>query len=131
VRRTIATAAVAFLLMAAEASAREGCQTKRCEERVARKQCSQKTPRRCVDRAILTYRLNGWQSSWMRRVPGCESTWDPLATSPGGHMGLFQFAAGTWAGLRYRSHSPYFAKWAALGAALMLRGGRSNEWACR
>lgn len=67
----------------------------------------------------------------MRRVPHCESTWNPYARSPGGHMGLFQFAPGTWAGLRYARRSAYQAKWAALAAAQMVRLGRTSEWACR
>lgn len=129
-RRLLSTTVV-LAALTTPAKADTGCHSSQCAERVARKQCGQRRPRACVDRAILTYRLSGWQSAWMRRVPGCESGWNPWATSPGGHMGLYQFAAGTWAGLRYRRHSAYVAKWAALGAALMVREGRTGEWSCR
>lgn len=67
----------------------------------------------------------------MRRVPGCESGWRPQAVSPAGHLGLYQFNPGTWAGTPYGGHSAVRAKWAALAAAWMLRHGRAGEWACR
>lgn len=67
----------------------------------------------------------------MRRVPGCESTWNPLAVSAGGHLGLFQFAPGTWAGTPYGRRSALQAKWASLAAAWMIRQGRRAEWSCK
>lgn len=96
------------------------------------KTCSNDRPRACVSHAIrhnLRW-MQGWQRRWMYRVPGCESTWQPWVTSSGGHMGLFQFAPGTWAGLRYRGRSAYDAKWASLAAVLMVKQGRTSEWSC-
>lgn len=143
------TAAAIVGMHAHPADARERCQTKRCEERVARKQCSQKRPRACVERAILTYRLGGWQAAWMRRVPFCESGWNPLAYYPSKvadttaerrfaerndrSAGLYAFKPSTWRGTPYgrRGRSLWWAKWNALGAAWMVRQGRTGEWACR
>ena len=141
-------AAILMMVLAPRAAqAREGCQTRACHERVAAKQCSQARPRACVTRAIITYRLHGWQAAWMRRVPGCESGWDPLAyfsmqvaetaaeramaIAQDRSAGLYAFKPSTWAGLRYRDRSLFQAKWSALGAALMVRSGRTGEWACR
>ena len=79
----------------------------------------------------MTYRFSGWQAAWMRRIPGCESTWSPLAVSGGGHLGLYQFHPGTWQGTPYGGRNPLRAKWAALAAGWMVRQGRTNEWSCR
>lgn len=115
------------------ANADEGCQTTACHERVARKQCSQHQPRACVRRAVLTYRLKGWQKAWMYRIPGCESRWDPYARNAhSSASGLYQFLhPSTWATTPYASRNVFRAKWNALAAAYMVRAGRSREWACR
>lgn len=123
------------------------CRTRACNERVAAKACSNSRPRACVERAIITYRLGGEQAAWMRRVPHCESTWNPLAyfrrqvaetaierrwaESQGRSAGLYAFKPSTWRGLRYRAHSLWLAKWSSLGAALMVRSDRRDEWTCR
>jgi hypothetical protein len=125
------TATLAILTTPVVAEARDVCNTKRCNERVARKNCSQTRPKWCVERAILTYRLNAWQRAWMRRVPGCESGWNPYARNPSGSTGLFQFMPSTWATTPYGHRSIYSAKWQSLGAAFMLRAGRSGEWVCK
>lgn len=106
------------------------CRTASCVERVAGKRCSQRNPRACVKRAILAYHLSGWQSSWMYRVAGCESTWNPYAHNSSGASGLYQFLPSTWATTPYGRHSIWSAKWQALAAAWMLRQGRSREWEC-
>jgi hypothetical protein len=136
-------AAATTLALAAPTQAHHagGCLTRACDTRVALKKhqqrervlihrCTQRTPRWCVERAIHTYRLNGWQAAWMRRVPGCESRWNPYAYNPSGATGLYQFMPGTWVTTRYGRRSITSAKWQALAAAWMLRQGRSREWSC-
>lgn len=111
------------------------------------RRCSNAHPRWCVERAILRYRLRGDQAAWMRRIPGCESTWNALAFFPGQvarsaaqrraaiagdrSSGLFAFKPSTWRGLRYRHESLFEAKYSALAAALMVTLGRTGEWSCR
>lgn len=97
-----------------------------------RSQCSQRNPRACIERAILTYRLRGWQAAWMRRVARCESRMNPYARNPSGATGLFQFMPSTWRSTPYGRYSITSAKYQALAAAWMLaRAGRSREWVCR
>lgn len=108
-----------------------GCNTHACHERVARKACSQTNPRACVKRAILTYRLDGWQAQWMHRIPGCESGWSPYAHNPSGASGLYQFMPSTWWTTRYGRRSIWSAKWQALAAASMVRDHQQNQWECR
>lgn len=94
--------------------------------------CSQTRPRWCVERAIITYRLSGWQSAWMRRVYLCESGGNPYARNPSGSSGLYQFLPSTWATTPYAARSIWSAKWQSLAAAWMVgRAGRSSEWVCR
>jgi hypothetical protein len=103
------------------------CQSVRCEERVARKQCSNRRPLRCVQRAALH-----WDVSYvmLRRKAWCESRFDPGATN-GAHVGVFQFAWPTWGTTPYAQRSPWMAKWNALAAGWMHAVGRGAEWACR
>lgn len=113
---------------------RDVCHTRVCNERVAMDRCSQNRPRWCVERAILTYRFTGWRSSWMRRIPACESGWNPYAVNGGGSgsTGLYQFMPSTWSSTPYGRRSIYSAKWQSLAAAWMLRVGRApGEWSCR
>jgi hypothetical protein len=137
----VAAALCAATTPAAEAHHTDGCLTRACDLRVTAKQhaerervlirrCGQRTPRWCVERAIHTYRLGGWRAAWMRRVPGCESRWNPYAYNPSGATGLFQFLPSTWTTTRYGRRSITSAKWQALAAAWMLRQGRSREWVC-
>ena len=120
------------LLFPTSLQARTACKTKRCNERVAAKRCSQTRPKWCVERSILRWRLTGWESAWMRRIPACESRWNPRAISPGGHMGLYQFASGTWRSTPYGERDPFRAKWNALAAGWMVVKGRApGEWACK
>lgn len=147
-RVTLAT--VAFLLPTLAPSiapADTGCKTRACKERVARKQCSQQRPRQCVERAILTYRLTGYNAAWLRRIPSCESGWDPLAYYPSKRAetraeqawvrrmdisaGLFAFKPSTWATTPYASRDQFRAKWSALAAAWMARRGNTDAWECR
>lgn len=103
-----------------------------CKERIARQKCSQASPRWCVERAILTYRLRGWQAAWMRRIPACESTWNATIRNASGHSGLYQFGAGTWASTPYASRNVLSAKWNALAAAWMVSVHRApGEWSCK
>lgn len=119
-----------------------GCNTAACEKRVADRHhrqaerkwirlCSQTRPRACVERAIVTYRLTGWQAAWMRRVPQCESHYNPYAHNPSGSSGLYQFMPGTWATTRYARHSIWSAKWSSLAAADFARRGLTHHWVCK
>ena len=128
----MAWAVVAVLAVAVthvpEAQARDTCQTKRCVERVARKQCSQTRVIPCIRRAALH---RGQSTSDMVRVARCESTLNPYATN-GVHRGLFQFNwPGTWNTTPYSMRDPFSAKWNALAAAWMWEKGRRSEWQCR
>ncbi len=117
---------------ASAASARDVCHTASCRERVARKQCAQARPVPCVERAILRYQLRGWEASWMRRVPRCESGWNPYARNPSGASGLFQILyPSTWNTTPYRRRDPFSAKWNSLAAAYMVRQRRTREWVCK
>ena len=129
-----------------DTQAADRCHTRACLERVARKQCSQQRPRACVERAILTYRLTGWEAAWLRRIPACESGWDPLAYYPSKRAetraeqhwvrrmdisaGLFAFKPSTWATTPYAHRDQFRAKWSALAAAWMARRGMTSHWEC-
>lgn len=128
-RRVAAFAAVVGIALPAT-TAHADCKSASCLERVARKQCSQHRVWPCVTRAIFTYRLNGWQAAWMRRIPGCESRWNPYARNTSGSSGLYQFLPSTWATTRYARRPVFSAKWNALAAAWMVRSGRTGEWSC-
>ena len=133
--RATTLALLAALLFASQAAAPdEGhsstqptCQTRQCAEKVARKRCSNQRPVPCVRRAALHWRVS---EGMIVRKAWCESRMNPAAISPAGHLGLFQFAPGTWEGLRYRDHDPLHAKWNALAAGFMHHLGRGGEWAC-
>ena len=122
---------LALALPAAPAQARTPCNTHACEVRVAKKQCSQANPRKCVRHAILVYRLKGANAAWMYRIAGCESTWNPYAKNASGSSGLFQFLPSTFAGTPYARHSIWSAKYNSLAAAWMVTQGRQSEWVCK
>ena len=128
-RRWLAAGTVAVALGAAGASTVEaGCNSRACEIRVARKQCDRGSVKACIRRAALHRRQD---YGAMLRVAWCESRFNPRAVSPWGHVGLYQFAWGTWRTTPYARHSPFSAKWAALAAAWMWQQGRKREWACQ
>lgn len=104
------------------------CQTVRCEERVARKQCSNAKPIPCIQRAALRYRVS---YSMLKRKAYCESRFQAGAANPSGAIGLLQFMPSTWQTTPYAEHSPWFAKWSALAGAWMHAVGRGSEWACQ
>lgn len=128
-KRIIATAAVAATA-AVPAKAEAKCQTLRCKERVARKQCSQKRVIPCIRRAAIHRHVD---FHLLVRKARCESTLNPYATN-GPHAGLFQFRVAypsTWATTPYANRDPFSAKWNALAAAWMHQQGRGGEWACQ
>lgn len=88
--------------------------------------CSQSRPSYCILRASL-HRHVSYQ--WLRSTAWCESRLNPYATN-GQYVGLFQFGPNAWARSGYASHSPFRAKWAALGAAYLFSIGHSREWSC-
>jgi hypothetical protein len=131
IRRPLILLAVPFAISCgppATAVARTDCESVRCDERVAAKQCSQKRVLACIRRAAIHYRVS---YSMLVRKARCESKLDPLAAR-GPHAGLFQFRiSGTWATTPYARRSPWRAKWNALAAAWMHHVGRGGEWTCR
>lgn len=109
--------------------AKHGCDTRACQQRVAKKQCSQKRVIPCIRRAALHHRVN---FRMLLRKARCESRLNPYAVGFRIHRGLFQFNfPGTWGTTPYRRHDPFRAKWNALAAAWMHKQGRGNEWQCR
>lgn len=121
----------------------DACHTHACRVRVASKHCTQRAPRWCVEHAIAADRLHGWMAAWMRRVPGCESSWNPYAyygaptnrtpIALGGDTsrGLFEFKPSTWQTTPYRTRWIFSARYQSLAAGWMIRQGRSGEWTCR
>lgn len=118
--------------------AKQECQTKKCEHRVARKQfnrhqtvlrrqCGRGVIQSCIYRAANLYRVSG--SVLMRRA-WCESRLSPGATN-GRYMGLFQFGWTAWSITPYAGHSPYHPKWASLAAAWAEAHGYAHLWSCR
>jgi transglycosylase-like protein with SLT domain len=78
---------------------------------------------------------HGVSEAWLRRVAFCESRFVPWVTSRGGHMGLFQFSAGTWATMSrwagLAGASPYDPWAASEVAAYAFSRGYASHWACR
>lgn len=153
-RRLLLAALAAVLMLTPTTSpARHhgnGCHHHACVVRVWSKQCSNARPRACVEYQIARHRLGGWQASWLRRIPGCESGWNPTAYfgNPSNRgwvttyvydhdisAGLYEFKPSTWDGTPQRRRFGKAAIWIARrssGAAVwMLRHGRSSEWVCQ
>ena len=78
---------------------------------------------------------NGVSEGWLRRIAYCESRYTPWVTSRGGHMGLFQYAQGTWRWMStqagYAGASPYDPRAAAMVTGWALAHDLSGHWACR
>lgn len=105
------------------------CQTKKCNERVAAKKCSQKRVVPCIERAALRWRVS---FAMLLRKARCESSLNPYAVGFGIHRGLFQFNwPGTWNTTPYRRYNAFSAKWNSLAAGWMHAVGRGGEWQCR
>lgn len=103
------------------------CDSDPCQERVARKQCSQTDVVPCLRRAALHW---GVPTATLLRKARCESSLNPFAVSPDGAIGLMQFMPGTFASTPYRRHPLTSAKWSALAAGWMHHVGRGREWSC-
>jgi hypothetical protein len=144
-RLKILSTLVAAMIPVASAHADQNCHSTKCRERVARKKCSQRNPRWCIERVIIARRLSGWASAWMRRIPSCESGWNPYAyfSHPNNRSpqtatvkrsnisaGLYEFKPTTWSSTPYGSKSIWSATWQAFAAAWMVRQGRTGEWVC-
>jgi soluble lytic murein transglycosylase-like protein len=104
------------------------CASVSCEERVARKQCSNHRPVPCIRRASLHWRVS---FTMLHRKAWCESRYVATAANPSGAIGLLQFMPSTWGTTPYAGHSPWYAKWSALAGAWMHRVGRGGEWTCQ
>lgn len=116
-----------FNISDADAKRKNWCQSKVCQERVARKQCSQKRVVPCIKRAAIHYRQS---FSDMLRVAKCESGLDPYNEYKG-HYGLFQFLRSTFATTKYAGKDINSAKWNSLATGWMWANGRRGEWACQ
>lgn len=149
----MAALVVAILSFPAIADAKAGCNTYECTVRVLSKQCSNDRPRTCVEWIIRRHKITGWQAAWLRRIPGCESQWDPRAWNPTPvgprrehASGLYQFLPSTWTTtphgklVRKRGagkwiwapkHSIWSARWQSAAARWMVTHGRAREWVCR
>jgi hypothetical protein len=82
----------------------------------------------------------------MRRVPGCESSWNPFKYFPDKvartaairawviardiSAGLYAFKPSTWRKTRYHRRWIWSAKWQALNAASEIRAGHEHAWSC-
>lgn len=119
------------LLSPSAASSHHDCHTSECKTRVLSKKCSNNAPKTCVEWVIRRKKVSGWQASWLRRIPGCESGWNPYARNRSGATGLYQFMPGTWRTTPYGYLSITSARAQVRAAAWMLRQGRSGEWVCR
>jgi len=96
---------------------------------IADKRCSQTRVRACIKYAALKY---GQSEAEMDRVAFCESRYDPDASNNGQDVGLFQYQWNTWYTLPswISRHSPFSARYSALGAAYMWSLGEQNAWEC-
>lgn len=120
-----ATAAILSFPTTADAK-KDWCKSRTCQERVARKACSQTRVKSCIKRAALHHRQS---YADLLRVAICESTLNPSASN-GQYIGLFQFGPDAWSRSGYGQHDRTSAKWASLAAAKMWRMGRKSEWEC-
>lgn len=113
--------------------------------------CSNHRPRYCVLHVIYAKGIVEPERAWLLRIPGCESSWDPLEIYPATHAGtrvlreeamagdvssgLYQFKPSTWAttpegaGHMDRIWSAYWQAFAA--AYVYARDGGGSEWVCR
>lgn len=114
------------MLLADPAGAK--CNTSSCEQRVAKRQCSQARPVPCIRHAALRFRQPFHDAL---RVARCESTLNPHAVGFSVHYGLYQFLPSTWATTPYRGRWIFSARWNALAAMWMWKAHRRSEWACR
>ena len=103
-----------------------------------------------MQHVINKTRVTGEERLWLQEIPGCESTWSPVAYSPGqeartpaertavwnagaSSMGLFQFEKPTWLNLpawisRHSIWNPLWSTWAAWW--LYRHDGNGREWSC-
>lgn len=144
-RLALGIAATVAGIVPQAASAKAGCHSMRCEERVARKACSQKRVIPCIRRAAIHWRVS---EAMLMRKTRCESGFNPYAYF--GHpqnrvpmawsfiarhelsSGLMEFKPATWLTTPYARQSIWSAKWNALAGAWMHSAGvgRGGEWAC-
>lgn len=119
---------VFIILSTSTALAHKGCHSRKCDLRVASKNCSQRQPIRCIRYAAMKYRQPVGDAL---RVARCESTLNPYAVGYAVHHGLFQFLPSTWRSTPYGGRWIYSSRWNALAAMWMWSVGRRGEWQCR
>lgn len=112
---------------------RKPCSERRtCVVHSAKRKCSNSRPRWCVIYVIRKHKVLEPERSWLLRVPGCESSWNPGEADASGATGLYQFMYGTWAGTPYGRHSIFSARWQAEAAHWLYRkDGGGSEWVCQ
>jgi soluble lytic murein transglycosylase-like protein len=85
-----------------------------------------------IDRYAQKY---GVDSAKLKRVAMCESGFNQFAVSRGGHMGVFQFAARTFAANSARiglvNSNPFNAEQNVETAAYMFSIGQEWQWTCK
>jgi hypothetical protein len=125
-----ATLAALFLCPAVALAHAPGCNTARCDVRegvrYARYHCSNLNVLPCIASAARRYRQSVVAA---KRVAYCESTDNPSASS-GGHLGLYQFLASTFATTPYRWRSVWEARWSSLAAMWLWAHGGKGQWQC-
>jgi soluble lytic murein transglycosylase-like protein len=76
--------------------------------------------------------LGAAAQQWALRVAKCESGYNPYAVNrSSGASGLFQFLPSTWAGLPWRSSSPFDPNANAQAAAYLYNRSGPNQWQCK
>jgi hypothetical protein len=76
--------------------------------------------------------LGAGAQQWALRVAKCESGYNPYAVNrSSGASGLFQFLPSTWAGLPWRSSSPFDPTANAQAAAYLYNRSGPSQWQCK
>lgn len=117
--------AAALAVAPAAAKAPERCETQKCSERVARKQCARSRPVPCFRRAAL---LHDVPTRLLLAIGRCESHLQWWAHNPSGAAGPLQFLPGTWRSTPYRRHSPFSMKWAPIAGAWLIQHDGTHHW---
>ena len=90
--------------------------------------CSDQNPRACVELVIRQQRISEPEREWLRRIPSCESSWEPWQHDSSGASGLYQFMPSTFASTPYGGHSIYSAYWNTRAAAWGYRHLERGKW---
>lgn len=97
----------------------------RCQERVAKRQCSRSKPVPCFRRGALMHHV---PFRLLLAIGRCESRLHWWARNPSGASGPMQFLPGTWSITPYRHESRMSIKWAPIAAAWLIRHDGAGHW---